>query len=105
MELAFTFGGQNITPPSGIPKGGISYLQILLSNFLTLFIIIGAFLLVIYIIWGGMQWITSGGDKQKLASARGRIVWASVGFIILMVAVFIINAVGYFFRVNLLKLG
>lgn len=103
MELAFTFGGTEVKPPSGIPSGGLSNLQVFLSNFLTLFIIAGAFLMVIYIIWGGIQWITSGGDKQKLSSARGRIVWASVGFIILMIAVFIINAVSYFFKVNLLK--
>jgi hypothetical protein len=105
MELAFNFGGQEVKPPPGIPTGDLSYLQKLLSNFLTIFIIAGAFLLVIYIVWGGIQWITSGGDKQKLSTARGRIVWASIGFIMLMIAVFIINAVGYFFRVNLLKLG
>ena len=105
MELAFTFGGQPVNVPKGIPSGGLPYLQTLLSNILTIFIIAGAFLLVIYIIWGGIQWITSGGDKQKLSTARGRITWASIGFIILMIAVFILNAVGYFFRVNLLKLG
>lgn len=105
MELAFSFGGQEVKPPSGFPSGGLGNLQTFVSNILTLFIITGAFLLVIYIIWGGIQWITSGGDKQKLSAARGRIIWASIGFIIMMIAVFILNAVGYFFRVNLLKLS
>lgn len=107
MELAFTLGGEQINPPSGssIPTGGLSTLQLLLSNFLTTFMVIGAFLMVIYIVWGGIQWITSGGDKQKLATARGRITWATVGFIIIMIALFILNAIGYLFRVDLLKLA
>ena len=103
-ELAFTFVGQNINVPRTIPQGGLSYMQQLLSNALTIFIVIGAFLLVIYIVWAGMQWISSGGDKQKVATARGRLTSAVVGFILLMVAVGVINLVGYFFKVNLLRL-
>ena len=103
-ELAFTFGGQNINVPRTIPQGGLSYMQQLLSNALTIFIVIGAFLLVIYIVWAGMQLISSGGDKQKVAIARGRLTSAVVGFILLMVAVGVINLVGYFFKVNLLRL-
>lgn len=101
----FNFGPQQVKAPSGIPTGGLDYLQAVLSNFLTIFLIAGAFFLVIYIVWAGMQWISSGGDKQKVATARGRITAAIIGFIIMMIAVFLINAVGYFFRVNLLKLG
>lgn len=105
MELAIKFGNQEVTPPSGIPAGGLSYLQIILQNFLTIFFIAGAFFLVIYIVWAGIQWISSGGDKQKIATARGRLTWAIIGFIVIMIALFIVSAVGYFFQVNLLKLA
>lgn len=105
MELAFNFGGQNITPPRDIPHGNLSYLSTLLSNFLTIFIIAGAVLMVIYIVWAGIQWITSGGDKQKLTTARGRLIFAIVGFIIILTAILVINAIGFFFKVNLLRLG
>lgn len=102
---SFTFGQQKIESPSYLPSGGLTNLQGFLSNFLTIFILAAMFLMVIYIVWAGIQWITSGGDKQKLATARGRLTWAIIGFIISMLAIFIVNAVGYFFRVDLLKLG
>ncbi len=104
MELALNFGGQQLNIPKNIPSGGLSSLQQILSNAITLFIIAGCFLLVIYIVWAGIQWITSGGDKQKLSAARGRLTWAIIGFIIMLVAVAIINGIGYLFQVNLLKL-
>ncbi len=103
--LSFTFGGQQVTAPSGFPSGGISDLQKYMNNFLTIFIIAGIFLLVIYIVWAGIQWITSGGDKQKISTARSRLTAAVIGLIIILLATAIVNAVGYFFKVNLLKLS
>lgn len=103
-ELSFKFGNQTVNPPDAFAKGGLSNLEGYLGNVLTIFLLAGAFLMVIYIVWAGLQWISSSGDKQKLASARGRLTWAIVGFIIMMVAVGIINAIGYLFQVNLLKL-
>jgi hypothetical protein len=105
MASTFNLGGQPVNVPDGFPHGGLGTLQTYLNNFLTLFMLIGMFLMVIYIVWAGIQWITSGGDKQKLATARGRLTWAVVGFIILMLSFFIVNAVGYFFKVDLLKLA
>lgn len=106
MELiAFSFGGQDIRPPTGIPSGGLGNLSVFMSNFLTVFIVAGAILMLIYIIWAGMQWITSGGDKQKLATARGRLNFAIIGFLVILTAIIVINLIGFFFKVNLLNLG
>lgn len=103
--MAFSFGGQQVTVPSGFPSGGLSTLQTFMNNFLTIFIIAGIFLLVIYIVWAGLQWISSGGDKQKVATARNRLTAAVIGLILILLATAIVNAVGYFFKVNLLKLS
>ncbi|HSA84472.1 MAG TPA: hypothetical protein VLF20_06345 [Patescibacteria group bacterium] len=103
MELALTFGGQRINVPTDVPEGGFTNLQIYISNTLTIFILAGIFLMVIYIVWAGLGWITSSGDKQKLASARGRLTWAIIGLIIILSATGIINLIGYFFQINLLK--
>lgn len=102
-QIAFTFGSYDIEPPDGIPTGGLGFLSILLSNFLTVFIVAGGIIMVMYIIYAGIQWITSRGDKQKLATARGRLTFAIVGFLIILTATFVVNLVGFFFRVELLK--
>jgi len=104
MKLALNFGGDVIKQPSGIPSGGLADLQGILSTAILLFIIVGSFLLVIYIVWAGIQWITSGGDKAKLTAARGKLTWAIIGLVVVLSSFFIIDAIGYLFKVNLLKL-
>ncbi len=43
-------------------------------------------LVLIYLVWGGIQWITSGGDKAGTEAARGKLTGAIVGIIIVAVA-------------------
>lgn len=89
---------------SSLPHGGINYLEILLRRTLTIFLFLGICLILIYIIIGGIQWIQSSGDKAKLTAARAKVTWAIIGFIVLLLSYAIIGAVGYFFKVDLLKL-
>lgn len=62
------------------------------------FIIYAAFALailaaLIYLIWGGINWILSGGEKEKVDEARKRIIAAVVGLILVALAVAILNFV------------
>jgi NADH:ubiquinone oxidoreductase subunit 6 (subunit J) len=45
---------------------------------------IGAIIVLVFFIWGAIEWITSGGDKGKLENARNKITQAIVGLIILV---------------------
>lgn len=45
--------------------------------------VLAGLLVFAYLIWGGIEWITSGGDKGKTESARNKITAAVVGLIIL----------------------
>ena len=55
---------------------------------------------LIYIILGAFQWITSGGDKAKVESARNHIIAAVVGLVIIALSFVILNIV-----TNLLGIG
>ncbi len=100
--LALTLpGGAAIAPPKNVPNGGLDYLGKVLSNGLTMFMTVGIILCLIFIVWSGVQWATSSGDKNKLASARGRITWAIVGLVIILLVFFILNVVGKLFGVKL----
>ncbi|MEX2007504.1 MAG: hypothetical protein WD992_01910, partial [Candidatus Levyibacteriota bacterium] len=55
--------------------------------------IIGIVLTVAFIILSGIQWIISGGDKQKLQAARGRLIYSIVGLIVIAGAFFIVSTV------------
>lgn len=100
-QIAFSVGGRTVTAPAGLPKPGTE--NTIISNALTIFITAGIIITVIMVIYAGIKWVTSGGDKQKLASARARLTWAIIGLVIILVSFFIISIFSYVFNVNLLN--
>lgn len=53
---------------------------------------------LLLIIWGGIQWMTSGGNEQRIESAKKRIVNATIGLTIVImayaIASFVVNSLG-----------
>ena len=60
----------------------ISDLGQLISALVGTLLIISALLAFFFLILGGIQWITSGGDKAGMEAARNKITHAIVGLII-----------------------
>lgn len=77
--------------PTG--AGGIS---LFLSNLIVLIYSLAAIVLIFMILWGAFEWMTSGGDKEKLESARNRIFHALIGIILFAVAFAVIRVLGQF---------
>lgn len=65
----------------------------LIAFIINAIIVVGIVLSLIFLLYGGVRWIMSGGDKAKVDSARSTIVAAIVGLIIVILAYVIINAV------------
>lgn len=64
----------------------INDLGTLIGAVLGLILIIASVLAFLYLILGGLQWITSGGDKAGLEAARDKITNAIVGLIVVAAA-------------------
>lgn len=58
----------------------------LVSKILEVVFLLVAFLMFIQAAVGIFQYITAGGNKEGLAKARNRIMWAVIGFVFVMVA-------------------
>jgi len=58
-----------------------------------------------YLLWGGFQWITSGGDKAAVEAARLRISAALVGLVIIAAAWAIMLMIQYFFGIEIFGSG
>lgn len=58
----------------------------LISSTFAFLLVVAGLLAFVYLIIGGIQWITSGGDKAGLEAARNRIVHAIVGLIVVFAA-------------------
>ncbi len=45
---------------------------------------IGGLIVLLYFIWGGLEWVSSGGDAGKLEKARARMMHSIIGLLILV---------------------
>lgn len=65
-------------------------------------LLVAALLVFMYLIMGGIQWITSGGDKGKTQEARDRITAALVGLAVVAAAWAVMLIIQYFFGISIL---
>jgi hypothetical protein len=69
----------NIAQPANIK---IDDVGMLISSLVGVLLILAALMAFFFLILGGIQWITSGGDKAGMEAARNKITHAIVGLII-----------------------
>jgi len=67
--------------------------QSLLTLIVNIFSIVVGFVAVIMIIYGGVKYITSGGDSNNISGAKNTIVYAIIGLVIVALAQVIVHFV------------
>jgi hypothetical protein len=73
---------------------GAQKIQVLINRIIRVIYVVASIALVIMLLWGALQWITSGGSKEAIAQGRGRIINALIGFAILAFAFVIAKFAG-----------
>ena len=68
-----------------------------LGSVVTFAFIIAIIIALAFLVYGGVKWMVSGGDKTALEEARNHIVAAIVGLVIVFLVYFILNLVVTFF--------
>ena len=68
-----------------------------ISQVITFAFVMAIIIALAFLIWGGIKWITSGGEKTGVEEARNHVIAAVVGLIIVFLSYFILNLVVYFF--------
>ena len=86
------------------PATGTGIVGKLITNVVGLFFIFAFFLAFLYLIMGGIQWITGGGDKSQLEQARNKITNALIGLVIVAAAYAVFTLVGQFFGLDVKSL-
>lgn len=87
-----------------VSKGGFfGYTCIgnLVSNAISVVFIIAAVATFVYLVVGGMQWLTSGGDKTHIETAQKMITNAIIGLTIIAASYAIYTLVLDFFGIDL----
>lgn len=91
-------GGQVITGP--LNPNRFPNLASLVTNALPLIFSIAGIFLLLYLVWGGFDFLTSMGDPKKAASAQGKITNAVIGFVIIFAAYWIVQLLDYVFKLG-----
>lgn len=99
----------NICPPTGsgfekLCTFDFSSFGSIVTTLINLALIIAVVIALFFLIYGGIKWVLSGGDKSAVESARNHIVAAIVGLTIALLAFFILNIIGGFFGITLTSL-
>lgn len=78
------------------PFFAIRSLDTFLPNLIQVVIIIGSLATLLYLFWGGISFITAGGDKEAMKTAKEKITNAVVGLIILAIVWVLWRLIVYF---------
>ena len=92
--------------PGGAIGGTVSEFTFagIVSAFLRIMLVAAALIFFFFLVWGGIEWILSGGDKTNTEKARNRITHALVGLVVVFAAWAIAQLVGTFFGINIFQL-
>lgn len=85
----------------GLQTSGIGTV---VRNLIIAILVIATVIALFFLIYGGVRWILSGGDKAKVEAARNTIVAAIIGLIITFLAYFILNLVLGLFNLSFANL-
>ncbi len=85
-------------------EDGGSILSEILANLYKTIVMVGGLALLLYLVMGGLEWLNSGGDPEKLKNAQDRITNAVIGMTVLVLTVAIADFLGKVLGINILRL-
>lgn len=100
-----TRGIYNPLVPGSETKTGGEWLPNAISAFVRTFLIVGFLAMIFYFIYGGIMWITSGGDTKRAEAASRQITNSIIGAFILAAGWALLIILDQFFGLDILKTG
>lgn len=86
------FGG--ISPPPAMNVGGNDPVQGLgkfIGFGIQMFILVAGLFMLLYLLWGAFDWISSSGEKEKITKAQNKITNALIGIVLVFVVLVVFN--------------
>jgi len=83
--------------PSGNPEEwGLGTINTLIHNVATLALLLAGGVAAIYLIIGGISYLTAYGNEEKANNAKKTITWAVIGLAVIILAEVIVSAIWSF---------
>ncbi len=95
----------SVCPPGGTSFSALcnqdsSHFGTIIGSLITLAFILAIVVALAFLIYGGIKWILSEGDKTKVEESRNHVIAAVIGLIVVFLSYFILNLVIGFFAPN-----
>jgi hypothetical protein len=81
------------------------FFQKLIPNLIGLAFIVGVLIFFFVFVSAAIQWISSGGEKASIEAARGKLMNAVIGLVLLLLVFMIIKLIEAFFGIDILKIN
>lgn len=96
-----------VSPPPGIPNpyDSTAYVAGIIKNGLSLLVIIAFLAALLWTIFAGFRFVTSGGDEKSISQAWSSIYWGLIGMIVVVASYAIVKLVETFFNVSIISGG
>lgn len=104
QNLGTRIGGEGLGPFAQVSNAveGLKNFTSAISSIIGVMTIAAGIWFIFYFITGGIQWLTSGGDKHALEQARNKITNAFIGLIIVVSSITILSLASVFLEFDFL---
>src|SRR4030042_4608632 len=82
-------------------RGRVGSLGELLTALLPFIYALAAMVALLFLVWGGIRYLTSRGDEKQLTAARGTITSAIIGLLIILLVGVIAGIIATIFKIDL----
>ncbi len=77
----------------------------IVSVVIGLFTLVAGLWFLFQLILGGYSYMSAGGNKEKAQAASQKITQALTGLVIVILAIFVVNLLGYILNIDFLNIG
>lgn len=102
LDLGTIKPGTSIPSVSGDPS---TFVASAIRSSISLLIIVAFIVDLIWTIFGGIRFVTAGGDPKTVGAAWSQIYWGLIGMVVVMGSFAIIKLVETFFQVSIISGG
>lgn len=97
------FAFAQLGPPNGFENLGKIDIQTAIRGIIRLLLIVSFVIAFLFLLFGGIRWMLSGGDKTAAEGARGTLTAALIGLVIVLSAWLIITIIETAFGINIIN--
>jgi polyferredoxin len=81
----------------------LSTLELWISDIIGIITVLATLFFIVYAFIAAFNWITAAGDKSKIEKAKDRLVWSTLGLILIVASYAIIGLIGGIIGLELLQ--